>query len=246
MSLRVKANASPKAFSSLISIDGPDGTGKSTFSGVLSVELQKILSKDKVKLLKPSYFDVSKRARYIREGLDNLEEKIDKYSQFHNSFFLRAMHVNYEDIILNELKRGKIVILDSSEIRALAFILDKGTKEAIKDTKNQIEGGILTCNVNPGIRIILKSKTKELLKNLFTKKNLDEGDPKNIKEMNRRIFTYKKAVNFIQRLNFKKLKEKIEWINININHVEYSPQDYFLKIIKDQMILEKILRYMTN
>jgi len=84
----------------LVSVDGPDGTGKSTFSEVLAVELGKKFGENRVKIVRPTYFSTSAKAQRIGNKLEKVKDKLKEYSQPHNAFFLAAMRTNYEDVVL--------------------------------------------------------------------------------------------------------------------------------------------------
>lgn len=223
-----------KTFPSLVSVDGPDGTGKSTFSEVLAVELGKKFGKNKIKLVRPTCFSTSAKAQRIGNKLGKAKNELKEHSQPHNAFFLAAIKTNYESIVLPVIEQEQIVVLDSSEIRALAFMIDKGNRSAIKDTETRIKNGVLTCSTQPKMRIILMGEPHELWKNLLTKDSLDRGDPQNIPEVKKRIVAYKKAIELIQRLE---TNEEVKWVNINIQHVTDSLSDYLVRIIRNQIIL---------
>lgn len=200
----------------LISIDGPDGIGKSILAEALTDELQRIFGRDRAKLVRPTYFSTSVKAQRIGNWLEKIKNEMEKYSQLHNSLFLKAMEINYEDVVLPATQAERLVILDSSEIRALAFILDKGDKGAIKDTIMRIKTGVLTSGIQPKMRIILRSKKSDLWKNLLSKNNLDEGDPQSIQEIEKRIVVYQKAIELIRQLE---VNDEVKWVTINVKHV---------------------------
>jgi len=220
-------------FPNLIAVDGPDGAGKSIFTKILTAELQNIYDFKKVRLVKPSYFNTCSQAQQVGVELSEIQGKIDKDSEHHNSFFLKAMKVNYENVVLPALKKGQIVILDSSEIRALAFVFCNSESVAVKDTINRIKNGYLTCSALPKIRILLFGKVYDLQKNLFTKVNLDEGDPQNIAEIQQRIYFYQKAIKIIREQSY---NSKINWVEINVQHTKNLLNEYHLNIIRTQLI----------
>lgn len=228
----------------LISIDGPDGAGKSSFAQVLVSKLKLYLDSDKIKLIKPSYFDTSFRAQYIGRKLTLLKSKLVAHSKLHNNFFLAAMTVNYRDIILPTIRSKNIAVLDSSEIRALAFITDKGTLGAFKDTVMKIKRGALTCGIQPKIRIILDGSPEDLYQNLKTKNSLDNGDPYTIKEIERRIKSYRRAIDVVQKLNVDKI---VDWRVIKIYHVNNSfLEEYFSNIIDRIEVIPVLAKYIIQ
>jgi thymidylate kinase len=217
----------------LTAIDGPDGAGKSTFSEILAEEFQKIM---RTVLVRPTRFDSSKETMKIQTEFQKKSKRIKPHSKSHNSFFLNTAGTNYRNLVLPLIKDGQFVIVDSSELRALAFILEKGTSQAINDTIDQISRGSLTCSIKPAKRIILFGDPLELHKNLSTKKFLDTGDPKNITEIKRRIKFYRKAIKLIQEIEGK----GVDWIYIRISHSEKPVKDYFLSLISEHSLIARL------
>jgi len=227
-----------KVSSLLISIDGPDGAGKSSFAKVLTAKLTDICGEKKVVLVKPSYFNVSVRARRIGEKINRLGHKFEKYSRLHNAFFLAAMMANYEDVILPVIYSNRMVVLDSSEIRALAFMIDKGLPDAIKDTLFKIQNGLLTQKIQPKLRIVLMGGINDLYRNLNTKKILDDGDPYNKAMIRKRIDAYQKAIKTIKQLA---INDEVNWQTITVHHTFQPLHSYFSDIINQNEIISKIL-----
>lgn len=222
----------------LITVDGPDGSGKSTFSEVFTSEIKKRLGANRVVLIRPTRFDCSPEAKKIGERLNRIEKRIKLDDKIHNSFFLDALQINYEKVVLPAVGSGKIVVIDSSEIRALAFIIEKGSEEAKKDTRIKIKNGAIICWSKPRIRIILNSSPEELFKNLATKKVLDRGDPRNIDEIKARTKTYEDAIRIIRDVEG---DEGTEWIFIQIQHIQGNPLSYLSGVIKKNNLLQRIL-----
>lgn len=143
-----------EAIPNIISVDGPDGVGKSTFSKVLFDLLSNVSDrKDSVVLMSPTKFEYSGDARKYKEKLREvnfeIEKKLfllDKYifnddskdieklskkiSSVKRFWSIKSNRVFIAAIKANyrlaheETKKGKIVICDSSDIRELAYILD--------------------------------------------------------------------------------------------------------------------------
>jgi thymidylate kinase len=215
-----------------ISIDGPDGAGKSTLSKLLTKELRKLFPQKNVILIKPSYFSESDGGKKIEREFNNTGYKLVKYSKEHNSYFLRAMMANYEELVIPAAEKGEIIILDSSEIRALAFIMDNGDNKAIQATIELITNNTLTIGFKPDHRFFVYGEIDDLLKNLYGKKSLDPGDPTNYQESARRIECYEKAIKMICRTN------PINYIKIEHIHCD-SVENYLLKVIQ-QYILPRL------
>jgi len=222
----------------LVSVDGPDGAGKSNFTQALALKLKTYLGDDKVRLIKPSYFDVSSKAQRVGQKLASLKDKFSPHSKFHNNFFLAAMTINYRDVVLPAIKSRKVIILDSSEIRALAFMIDKGSLSAVKDTVIRIRKGALTCGLQPKTRITLEGDLEDLYRNLNAKNSLDSGDPNGIQGIERRTKSYRKALDVIQRLD---VNESVDWQIINIHHVNGSLEKYLSNLIDQAGIIPALV-----
>jgi thymidylate kinase len=214
-------------FPRLISIDGPDGTGKSNLARILHKIISLSFQEESI-VIKPTYFDASEEAQIIGEELRK-RENLEKSSQEHNSFFLRAMLVNYRTVILPALKDNKWIILDSSEIRSMAFVLDRGDVRAINNTKSFIEQGLLTLGVCPWTRVILGADPETIRSNLLTKKELDLGDPISIEEIERRIRAYKESIGLIKKIPTSKT---IQWIYLIIEHQKDELDQYLLNLVE--------------
>ncbi len=217
----------------LITVDGPDGSGKSTFSEILTLQLQKEIGQEAVILVKPTRFDASDRSREIGKELEksgNLRED----SLEHNSFFLDALHLNYENVICPFLKQGKIIVVDSSEIRSLAYILERGSIEARDDTIKKIRNGFLTNYIRAGNRIVLKASPQELLKNLSKRDKQDKADPRSIKEAELRISSYETAVRLIKLFQG---SAGVRWFFIETKHTPSSIHGYWISKIKEKGLI---------
>ena len=100
----------------LISIDGIDGVGKSSFSEKLTELLQEKYGQESVVLVKPTKFSESEDAQGYGDRLHQRNDLKSK-SRKHNLYFIGALRKNYQKRVNKFLKEGKVVVLDSSEIR---------------------------------------------------------------------------------------------------------------------------------
>lgn len=216
----------------LVSVDGPDGAGKSKMSDLLAAELEGAFDA-KALVVRPTYFQTSTGAQSIGREFSTVKATLQEHSRAHNGFYLTAMEANYRTVVLPAVKTGKIIVLDSSEIRALAFILDKGDSEAIRDTLTRITTGTLTCCLQPRVRVILNASADDLLRNLQKKVELDKGDPHNLWEARRRIRSYHQAIDFIRELA---VETPTKWITIEIAHTDIPLTDYMLRIIHSSIL----------
>ncbi len=216
----------------LIGIDGPDGTGKSTFSEYFALYLMKKFGKSEVVLIKPTYFSTSKQAEEVEKKMILSQE--EKYSPSHNLYYLEAMMLNYKHVVIPALKKKKIVLLDSTELRALAFNMSKACDKAVDDVVLWIKSNKLTLGIFPDVRILLSGSDEDIWKNLNTKKNLDAGDPNTLEKVKERKEYYKCALEKLEKLQ---ACCKTRNLLVNILHTSH-PKKQFNEIAK--ILLEKI------
>lgn len=222
----------------LVSIDGPDGAGKSTLAEIFTQVFNETVTGCTAKVIRPSYFSSSVKARLIGVELENHNGHFDPCSKQHNDFFLRAMQANFHDQVRPALEKGTVVVLDSSEIRALAFTLSKCESTACDDTKQKISDGSLTDGLLPQLRIVLNGSADDLWKNLLTKGKLDCGDPQNIDEVRLRQKAYCQAYLYVKNLH---LDSSTTWLNIEIVHQISNLQNYLAEIVKSQLLPQLFL-----
>ena len=217
--------------SNLISIDGVDGSGKSSLARLLAQNL------NFAKVVRPACFKETPASRLIGEEFYKEEKSLIPHSKIHNDFFLRTMEANYSTLIWPTISCGKWVVVDSSEIRALAFMLDKGSAEAINETKQRIISGQLTFGMHPKWRIVLSGEIEDLWNNLSTKDELDVGDPKSLAETRKRIEAYDRAIDFVRGFS----PPDCMWLRKTITHCNFLVKKYFEQTILDLMatILKK-------
>ncbi len=216
----------------IISIDGIDGIGKSNFAEKLTRILQEKYGKEGVVLVRPTKFSESEEAK--KYG-DTLREKKDLplNSRKHNLYFVGALHKNYEKMIKDYINQGKIVVLDSSEIRALAYMLDKGDGDAIDSTLKWLRSGRLTGDVLPGNRIILEADNQDILNNLQKREKIDPGDPVDIQGVQNRLNNYNEAIDSVKKL---KTNEPTNWIDVQNPRITENVELGLDKIIREQVL----------
>ncbi|MBU4370054.1 hypothetical protein KKG58_04870 [Patescibacteria group bacterium] len=216
----------------IISIDGIDGVGKSSFSEKLTTILQEKYGKENVVLMRPTKFSESKEAKKYGDTLHD-KKNLPLNSRKHNLYFVGALHKNYEKMIKDYINQGKIVVLDSSEIRALAYMLDKGEDDAIDSTLKWLRSGRLTGNILPGNRIILEADNQDILDNLHKRKKIDIGDPVDIQGVQNRLNSYNKAMDSVKKL---KTNKSTNWINVQNPRITENVELGLDKIIRKQIL----------
>lgn len=217
-----------RTYPNLISIDGPDGSGKSSLSRYFVKMLSDLYRKKTVRVIKPSYFETSREAQNLGRRLKAKEGLLIRNSAEHNQFFLRAMRVNFLRVVLPLLESGVLVVLDSSEIRALAFVCHMGDSMAKEQTQRAITHGWLTAQCVPSLRVVLSGNALDLWQNLQTKESLDYGDPQSVDQVVVRQTVYLEAVNYVRAL---KGAGESKWLELTVSHINKfhgDLSDYFL------------------
>jgi|CXWL01.1.fsa_nt_gi thymidylate kinase len=220
----------------LITVDAPDGSGKGAIAKVLFELFVKKYGKDKVLLICPTRFDQSDKARYFEERLKNRPE-IPKDSVYHNIHFLAAMAENYRSLIKPALEGGKIVIADSSELRSLAFILDRGTLATIESTIKWLKSGVATQDILGGNRIMVEVSPEDCLANIDARDKRDYGDPKDIVEAQRRQECYGLATQVIRTL---KTSEPQNWIMVSNPRVQTVDIAAYLNTLVSEKVIDRL------
>lgn len=177
----------------LIAIDGPDGCGKSSLANLLA---QALHITTPCVLVKPTYFSTTEKSAVVGRGLKRCSHLPNKGWE-HNAFFLRAMSLNYRHLVRPLIDSHSIVVLDSSEIRALAFVQDGCSDEAVRKTEAAFLSGRMNHGCVPDIRFLLDGSNEDLIKNLGTKASLDEGDPRGHKAIDSRRNAYAYAQQIV-------------------------------------------------
>lgn len=194
----------------VVGVDGPDGVGKSSFCSIL---LREALQRVEACIIRVTAFDTTTKASEIGSIFENAREHLPENSLYHNRFFLRATRFNYRYAVKQLSDRGAVVILDSSELRCLAYIYDKGQSDAYRETLAWFVSGRLTAQLTPSVRVILGASPEDLLDNICGRGDLDHGDPTNLPEVVRRIEAYRNAVKLAKALNIVGTQKTMEYVN---------------------------------
>ena len=229
----LKENLSLRAHPHLIGIDGPDGVGKGTFVAEFTKTVSVICGAQNVISTSGTRFEACSKSQKLEKKLKTVLNPTER-----NRLFLLSTKIIFEEIVIPSLKKGQIVILDSSDLRHLAYVTamyGKGSS-VWKDTFRQIIEGKLTCQYQPGIRIILTAPSSDLLKNLKKRESTDEGDPTNIKQAEKRLEAYRKTINLFRGFA---ITGDTKWINvINWSVSPHKVKKHLSKLIKEEIIPE--------
>ncbi len=212
-------------FQNLVSIDAPDGSGKSSLANIVGKKIG-------AQVIKPSYFGLCESSKIIEDEFRKWLTAGGGSHSDHNRFFLKTMAANYRDFVFPMLAKGEIVILDSSEIRALAFVIDQGDEELILATMESITTEFLTGGIKPRLRVFIGAEPNSLLNNLLTKESLDKGDPNSLESIHKRIKAYDRAKEFVGDLDGKDVIRE----SITIHHVSAEERSLYLDGKADEIV----------
>lgn len=217
----------------LITVDAPDGSGKGVIASLIWQQLSLIYGDNNVILVSPNRFDQSPQALEIGEKLKS-QANLSPSSVRHNSHFMATTMVNYKMVISPALGAGKIVVVDSSEIRSLAYMLDRGSANAVKSTLRWIKSGRATAGILAGNRILVTVSPEDCLANINARGKRDYGDPVDYYEALRRAYCYTLSVLYLKGL---KQDPPSHWISIDNPRVETDDVSVYL----NQLISRKII-----
>lgn len=225
-----------KTSNNLITVDAPDGSGKGAVASLIWQQLSSIYGGNNVLLVSPNRFDQSPQALEIGKKLKN-QPNLSPSSVRHNSHFMATTMVNYRTVISPALEAGKIVVIDSSEIRSLAYMLDRGSSDAVRSTLKWIRSGRATSGILAGNRIIVTVSPDDCLANINTRGKRDYGDPIDYDEALRRADCYTLSILYLKGL---KQTSFAHWIDVENPRVETDDVDAYL----NQLISKKVIPYL--
>jgi len=173
----------------LITIDGIDGSGKTTIARKVFEELERRFGRGRVILVSITNLEGSKKQERLRRIIETYEINEDRLDRIYVAGVNRA----YEEIIIPALKEGKIVIVDRSEIDLLRYALEKGDEGLIQQRERYIKEGTPTHRLWAGTRIFIKAEAEDILQNLSERKRLSRYDPRTLEEVKSRIAAQEEA-----------------------------------------------------
>lgn len=217
----------------LITVDAPDGSGKGAIALILQQQLALIYGENQVCLVSPNKFNQSPEAQEMGKKLKS-RPGLSPRSVRHNSHFMASLMLNYQKVILPALESEKIVIVDSSEIRSLAYMLDRGSPDSVQSTLRWIKSGRATSNILAENRVVIKVCPEDCLANIGARSKKDYGDPTDPTEAQRRDDCYSLAIQVVKKL---KQNRPSNWIIIDNPRIESGDINAHL----DQLVTNAIV-----
>jgi thymidylate kinase len=233
----------------LISIDGPDGAGKTS---LIKEVLEKLKEKNKKEnknledIIYVKYIDYTdtKSQKRIKELIhkENQKDEKDKDIEKILKFWGTRLNRAYQDHIIPELKKGKTILLDRSEVDIVRGAIEWCSENTVNKFMKYLESGTLTGGVIAGNRIFVSGSPEESWKNLKNRVlvtgHSTHNDPKSLEEMENRIKNEKKAEEIISKIRTKNEQSNI--IKISNPRIENETErEVQIKKIA-QEIIEKL------
>lgn len=172
-------------FPNLITLDGPDGAGKSSIAKPLVDALRDTYGDSHVLLVDPTNVQGS-------QGQDRLAHILhtasDKSPQWTDLIYSAGINRAYKEIVVPAILDGLIVVCDRSEVDLLRFALESQDALCINRRMHYIANGTMTNMLWAGNRIFIHASPKDLWENLQTRPSLSIFDPHSEQEAEKRLY----------------------------------------------------------
>ena len=193
----------------LVTIDGADGTGKSTIAKKLAEKLQGRFGKDKVILVSGTKLERSPK----QEKLGVISKLENITSSRLELIYIAGVNRAYGEIIVPSLRDGKIIIANRSEVDLLRYAIWRDKKESIEKHREYIRDGTITHRLWAGNRIFLESDPNDALINLKHRKHKSPWDPSSLEEAKKNAKAQKETEKQIESMSHqgevKIIREKV-------------------------------------
>ncbi|MDP3992975.1 MAG: hypothetical protein Q8Q05_02055 [bacterium] len=187
----VREPVSLTVYPRLISVDGVDGSGKSTLTAWLGRTLQLIYGQDLV----ITYEVTNLRGSPGQDRLRRLLEQGKLASE--DLCYLAGLSRAYQELVEPALSVGKIVIVDRSEVDLLRFSLEGGNQIELRRRKQAIASGVVTHGVWPKYRILVGASVSDVWLNLQSRGTNSSYDPQSLDEVKRRVTAHEQALGML-------------------------------------------------
>lgn len=163
----------------LITIDGVDGAGKTTFSHTLADRLGAKFGSDRVSLVNVNNFIGGPR----QERLGDIMRRGDLSARQIDGMFAATVNRSYGEEVVPALDSGKIVVVDRSEIDLLRFAIEHGNGADVERRLGYLRDGTLTHRRWAGNRILMRTPVEDAWANLTTRPHRSKYDPRSVEDM---------------------------------------------------------------
>ena len=182
----------------LITIDGVDGSGKSTIVRKLVEKLQERFGKDRVVLA-----DITNlRGSPKQEKLYGVTKQENITESRLDILYVAGVNRAYEELVIPALHEGKIVVVDRSEVDLLRYTIGHGDKALVEKRKTYIQNGTVTHRLWAGNRIFLEADPNDAWENLKSREQKSKYDPVSLQEAEISSKAQKEAEEYIESLPY--------------------------------------------
>lgn len=180
----------------LITVDGVDGAGKTTFSRTFAERLGARLGSDRVALVNVNNFVGGPR----QERLGDIMRRGDLSSRQLDGMFAATVNRSYGEEVIPALDGGKIVVVDRSEIDLLRFAIEHGSESDVDRRLGYLRDGTLTHRRWAGNRILMRTPAEDAWRNLTARPHRSKYDPASVEDVRRRIVAEQSAESHVLAL----------------------------------------------
>ena len=220
-----------KIVPNIITIDGPDGTGKTTLSDFVYRFLAEKFGKDHVVLLEAT----NVRGSPSQERLRRLQKTVKSSWRRENQLYSAGVNRAYGDIVIPAIAKGQLVVIDRSEVDILRYAIQSKDETVIADRIRYLKSGILTRGYLAKNRVYVTSTREDIWANLNNRPNRSPYDPQTLEDVNQQLTSQETAEAYIQEIS----KDSLNVIMVNNQRQSINPRGYLKGIAES--IVENLL-----
>ncbi|MBI4426853.1 MAG: hypothetical protein HY567_04730 [Candidatus Kerfeldbacteria bacterium] len=180
----------------LVTIDGVDGAGKTTFSHTLADRLGAKFGSDRISLVNVNNFIGGTQ----QERLGDLMRNETLSPRQIDGMFAATVNRSYGEEVVPALDSGKIVVVDRSEIDLLRFAIEHGNEADVERRLGYLRDGTLTHRRWAGNRILMRVPAEDAWGNLAERLYHSKYDPTSVEDVRRRIVAEQSAESQVLEL----------------------------------------------
>jgi thymidylate kinase len=175
------------ASSKIITIDGIDGSGKSSLARMVYEKMVKKFGSENVVLTAATKLEGGPNQLRLKA----LEPTITPELQ--DKLYLAGVNRAYGEVIVPAIESGKFVIIDKTEVGTLRYALESGNEQSIKDRFRNIKNGTVTHRYLSGKRVFVDVSPEDAWRNLENREGNTVNDPTSLDGVRKRVEAQKEA-----------------------------------------------------
>ena len=211
-----------KVVPNIITIDGPDGTGKTTLSDFVYRFLAKKFGKDHVVFLEAT----NVRGSPSQERLRKLQKTANPSWRRENQLYSAGVNRAYGDIVIPAIAKGQLVVIDRSEVDLLRYAIQSEDEAVIADRIRYLKCGILTRGYLAKNRVYVTSTREDIWANLNDRQYRSPYDPQTPEDVDQQLTSQATAEAYIQEIS----KDSLNVIMVNNQRQSINPLGYLRRI----------------